>query len=64
MMPSDATEPVLDHELSDVLHDLQVAEPQVASTPPGIDSGPAAGHQQGPSPWRLWEISTPAAGPR
>jgi hypothetical protein len=61
-MPSEASEPVLDHELGDVLRDLEAAEPVVASTPRGIDSGADQG--VGASPWRLWEISTPVAGPR
>jgi hypothetical protein len=47
-MPSEASDPVLDHELSGVLRDLEAAEPAVPSTPP----------------WQLWEISTPAAGER
>jgi hypothetical protein len=61
-MPSEASDPVLDHELSGVLRDLEAAEPAVPSTPPGIDSGAAP--ERGASPWQLWEISTPAAGER
>ncbi|GAA1262326.1 hypothetical protein GCM10009609_26660 [Pseudonocardia aurantiaca] len=61
-MPSEASDPVLDHELGEVLRDLETAEPPVPSTPRGIDYGAAPG--RGASPWQLWEISTPAAGER
>lgn len=59
-MPS---EPTPDHELSAVLHDLEAAEPPVASTPPGIDAGVDSGGDRsaGSSAWQLWELSTPTA---
>jgi hypothetical protein len=56
--------PFLEHELNDGLRDLEAACPPVAACPPGIDPGVDSGPGSGASPWQLWEISTPQAGPR